>query len=430
MRLKNTVKRLTDNEFLFTILTKIFAVAIGLVASSFSNRFLGPDLKGELGRISSLLSVIAVIANFGLYQPYPYYKHSREPEVEPKFLRIFSLQFLLYMTLGLVGFFLFDRQDFKAVCLLAPVQVLANQLSFVIMVENVRFKNVIFMTARITNTLVIIIAYFTLQRTIMVSLILVAIGDLITIALTFWKLRIRVNPFKADLKFAARIIPFGLVAMMTTLMVTINYRVDTLMMGYLYGIPDAEIGFYTLGVSLSEYAWLIPDAFREVLFSHTAKSDDIGEVTMSLKINLYLSLLMIAGILILGRPVIWLLSGAEFMPAFPVTVLLMAGIIPMGYFKIIGTLLQSRGRQNIYLAMLTGSVVANIIANALMIPVLGKMGAALASVLSYSVAGLLFLIYYCRVYKISLRSVFLLSADERRAIRGKLGRIPRRLHRT
>lgn len=30
------------------------------------------------------------------------------------------------------------------------------------------------------------------------------------------------------------------------------------MMGYMYHIPDAEIGFYSLGVSLSEYGWLIP----------------------------------------------------------------------------------------------------------------------------------------------------------------------------
>ena len=88
--------------------------------------------------------------------------------------------------------------------------------------------------------------------------------------------------------------------MITTLMLTLNYRVDTLMMGYLYHIPDTEIGFYSLGVSLSEYGWLIPDAFREVLFSRTAKDDAIEEVTMSMKVNFYLTLLMILGILLLG----------------------------------------------------------------------------------------------------------------------------------
>ena len=149
--------------------------------------------------------------------------------------------------------------------------------------------------------------------------------------------------------------------MVTTLMLTLNYRVDTLMMGYLYHIPDTEIGFYSLGVSLSEYGWLIPDAFREVLFSRTAKDDAIEEVTMSMKVNFYLTLLMILGILLLGRPVIRILAGAEYLPAYPVTVMLIAGIIPMSYFKIIGTLLLAQGKKGVYLGMLSASVLVNIL---------------------------------------------------------------------
>lgn len=160
-------------------------------------------------------------------------------------------------------------------------------------------------------------------------------GDVITVVMALMRMKRMPNPMKADLRFAAKIVPFGFVSMITTLMLTLNYRVDTLMMGYMYHIPDTEIGFYSLGVSLSEYGWLIPDAFREVLFSRTAKDDAIEEVTMSMKVNFYLTLLMILGILVLGRPVIRILAGAEYLPAYPVTVMLIAGIIPMSYFKII-----------------------------------------------------------------------------------------------
>ncbi len=193
--------------------------------------------------------------------------------------------------------------------------------------------------------------------------------------------------------------------MITTLMLTLNYRVDTLMMGYMYHIPDTEIGFYSLGVSLSEYGWLIPDAFREVLFSRTAKDDAIEEVTMSMKVNFYLTLLMILGILVLGRPVIRILAGAEYLPAYPVTVMLIAGIIPMSYFKIIGTLLLAQGKKGVYLGMLSASVAVNILCNMLTIPLWGKMGAAVASVVSYAVAGFVFLGYYLKTYRIPLRTI-------------------------
>ena len=427
MKIKRLLGKLTANDYVFTIFTKIMAVVIGLIASSFSNRFLGPELKGQLGRINSMLSIVAVTANFGLYQPYPYYKRNNEPDVLNKFLRIFLLQFIAYTVIGVTGAVAFNSFELAAVCLLAPIQVLANQLSFMIMVEDVKFKNVIFFTARITNTLVTILAFYTMDRTILVALALIIIGDVITIVFSLARMKRFPNPFKADLRFAMKIIPFGIVSMVTTLMLTLNYRVDTLMMGYMYGISDTEIGYYTLGVSLSEYGWLIPDAFREVLFSRTAKDDALDEVTMSMKVNLYLTLVMIAGILLLGRPVIWLLAGSEYLPAYPVTVLIILGVIPMSYFKIIGTLLLAQGKKMVYLWMLTGSVAVNIICNMITIPLWGKMGAAAASVASYTAAGAMFLAYYVKTCHVPLRDIFLFKKSELEAIRGKLKAIMRRL---
>lgn len=427
MQLKRIVNKITSNDYIYTIFTKIMAVVIGLIASSYSNRFLGPELKGELGQISSMISIVAVTANFGLYQPYPYYKRQNEPDVLDKFLRIFLLQFIIYTVIGVIAAALIDSFALTAVCLIAPIQVLANQLSFMIMVEDVKFKNKIFFTARITNTLITILAFYTMDRTILVSLALVVVGDLITVIMALRRMKRMPNPLRADLRFAAKIVPFGIVSMITTLMVTLNYRIDTLMMGYMFGIPDAEIGFYTLGVSLSEYGWLIPDAFREVLFSRTAKDDAIGEVTMSMKVNLYLTLCMIVGILVLGKPVIWLLAGAEYLPAYPVTVLLIVGIIPMSYFKIIGTLLLAQGKKYTYLGMLTLSVVANIICNTFTIPLWGKMGAAAASVVSYMVAGGCFLVYYLKTYNIPARDVFLFKPEEIARLKGMLLKIRKKL---
>ena len=427
MRLKRIVSKITANDYVYTIFTKIMAVVIGLIASSYSNRFLGPELKGELGQISSMISIVAVTANFGLYQPYPYYKRQGEPDVLSKFLRIFLLQFIVYTVIGAFAATVLNSFALTAVCLIAPIQVLANQLSFMIMVEDVKYKNKIFFTARITNTLITILAFYTMNRTILVSLALVVVGDLITVIMALRRMKQMPNPLRADLRFAAKIVPFGFVSMITTLMITLNYRVDTLMMGYMFGIADAEIGFYALGVSLSEYGWLIPDAFREVLFSRTAKDDAIGEVTMSMKVNLYLTLCMIVGILLLGKPVIWLLAGAEYLPAYPVTVLLIAGIIPMSYFKIIGTLLLAQGKKYTYLGMLTLSVVANIVCNVFTIPLWGKMGAAAASVVSYMVAGGCFLVYYLRSYKIPARDVFLFKPEEIARLKGMLGKVRRKL---
>ena len=87
----------------------------------------------------------------------------------------------------------------------------------------------------------------------------------------------------------------------------------------------------------------------------------------------------------------------------------------------------AQGKKGVYLGMLTGSVVVNIICNCLTIPLFGKMGAALSSVISYAAAGGLFLIYYLRTYQIPARDVFLFKPEEIARLKNMLSRVRRRL---
>ncbi len=417
----NALLRLTRNDYAFTVFTKIAAMVIGVIASAFGARYLGAALKGENGYITALITTVSVIANFGLYQPYPFHKRQQEPDVLGKFLNIFALQFLVYAVIGIVLALCLNSFALVAVCLIAPIQVFANQLSFLVMVEHVRYKNVVFLTARITNTLLIILAFCTLKPMLLVSLGLIVVGNLITVVMVLRKFGRVGNPFKADLGFLRKIWGFGLVAMITTLLLTLNYRLDVMMLKWL-GVMDAQRGFYDLGISLAEYGWVVSDAFREVLFSRTARSDAIADVSFSLRANFYITLLMIAVIALLGRPAIGLVYGAEYLPAFRVTLILLSGILSMSYFKLIGTLLLAQGRKTMYLVMLAVSVLVNIIANWLTIPLWGIEGAAMASVLSYTVAGAVFLIYFVRTYKVRLATLFVFQKGEIPALLAKLRR--------
>ncbi|MEG0767682.1 MAG: polysaccharide biosynthesis C-terminal domain-containing protein, partial [Clostridia bacterium] len=263
----------------------------------------------------------------------------------------------------------------------------------------------------IVNTAFIILAFFTMRPSLLIALAMIVIGDLLTIVLTTRRLRHVGNPFKADLTFLRRIYRFGLVAMITTLLLTLNYRLDELMLKWM-GISGELRGFYRTGVSLAGYGWIISDAFREVLFSRTAKNDAVDDVVFSLKINAYITIFMLAGIALLGKPVIHLLFGAAYLPAYQVTVVLLFGILSMSYFKLIGTLLLAQKKIKMYVATLTASVLMNVVANLLTIPTLGILGAALSSVLSYTLAGVVFLSYFMHTYHIKAKRIFLLNRGD------------------
>ena len=117
-------------------------------------------------------------------------------QVRNKFLRIFLLQFIAYTVIGVIGAVSFHSFELTAVCLLAPIQVLANQLSFMMMVEDVKFKNAIFFTARITNTVITILAFYTMDRTILVALALIVGGDVITVVMALLRRKRMPNPMK------------------------------------------------------------------------------------------------------------------------------------------------------------------------------------------------------------------------------------------
>jgi len=86
----------------------------------------------------------------------------------------------------------------------------------------------------------------------------------------------RLNLINLDFKVASRAIKFGIFPMLSTLLITSNYRVDVIIMKQF--LDYREIGYYIVGVELANKVWLISNAFKEVVFSKTAKKDSIFNV--------------------------------------------------------------------------------------------------------------------------------------------------------
>ena len=66
LNVKGRVRGLVGNDYVFTVMTKIFALLIGFIASAFSKRYLGETLQGQLAQIDAVLTTVAITANFGL----------------------------------------------------------------------------------------------------------------------------------------------------------------------------------------------------------------------------------------------------------------------------------------------------------------------------------------------------------------------------
>lgn len=389
---------LLDNDYVFSVFNKVVSILAGIVTSSLINRFLGPELKGQYSYIVNIVTLVAIIGNLGFYQSYPYSSRQEMENRAQKYLDAFTLQFIVYLTVAAVVGLVTQNATIAVASFLVPMQIMSEQLAMIALVDFIKFRQRMQIVALLVNLLATVLIYLTLQPSVIAALALLYIKDVLFIAVYLVKIKYRPHPFSVRMEFLKYLVEFGIFAMMAAVLNRLNYKLDVLMMERF--LPYSEIGLYTVGIGLAEYAWLIPDAFKNVLFARTAKKNSVQSVVTSIKVNTAIILVILAGVLLLGQYVINFLYGVEYSDAYSVTCIIFLGVPAMMLFKLIGPLYIAEGKQKLYFIILAISVVANAALNLILIPMMGKIGAAFASVGSYLVCGLVFYLKFLRDYHI------------------------------
>lgn len=410
MDIKKKIQILTQNDYIFTLINKVSTIILGLFTSAFINRYAGPALKGEYTILLNYVNIFAVIANLGIYQAYPYYKRKKTPNVLKKFVNIFYYQFFLYLLVFIVALFTIKNSLVITILFILPFSVLTNQLNFTMMVEYIYYRNKVNIILSIIKLILSFLLFFVCPRNIIFLVINLFLYDFILLIFYLVKLKIRISLKYFDKNFIISIVRFGIIPMITSLLINLNYKLDVLMLDKY--VDNDFVGYYAVGVTLAELAWLIPDTFKDVLFAKTSNSDSIDQIVKCLKISFYAILLVILGVISLGKIFIVVMYGKEFIKSYGVTVLLFLGVPAMAWFKIISTLYLAQGKRYFYLISLLISVVLNFVANLIMIPKLSIYGAALASIISYTICGGIFLFDFIRIYKIKIKDVFLINKND------------------
>lgn len=391
---RKIVKSLFAQDYLFSVFSKITGVAIAIVYSAFYNRYLGAVLKGEAAIISNYISLISSFTAFGIYQAYPFYRKKDKEVFYPFVNNVTSLYSLMMLFCLILAFSLPVNVNLKMAVAIVPIQSYIRQINYVVMVEAPRRRNISSIVINVLDLLVVVAFFVFSEATYGLLIAILIIQNLINLVISYCNLKIDRRYLKFDLNQIPRYIKFGLLPMITLFSMTLNYRVDILMLNDLFAISNAEIGVYSVGVALAEKIWLVPDAIKDILMSkltNGAKAEEVAKVTRA---SLAISLLMLLVMVIMGRPVVTWLYGTEFSDAYGILIIMMIGVIGMVFYKMVYVYNIVNGKRGINLLFLGVSAIANIIGNYLLIPIGGIFAAAWASVISYLICGIAFLVYF------------------------------------
>jgi len=169
----------------------------------------------------------------------------------------------------------------------------------------------------------------------------------------------------------------------------LDNRVDTILVGYL--LNPAAVAYYTLGKQISEFV-VAPASSLGVAVSPTYgeqnASDSLDraarlyETTFEYTLAMYLPATV--GVLLVADPAIRVVFGQEYLGAIPVLEVLSVFVLVKALDKITSDGLDYLGRARARAIAKSGASIGNFVLNLLLIPAIGVVGAALATVVTHS----------------------------------------------
>jgi O-antigen/teichoic acid export membrane protein len=213
-----------------------------------------------------------------------------------------------------------------------------------------------------------------------------------------------------------RALRFGLQAWAGNLLQQVNYRFDVIILG---GFATArDVGIYSVALTLTGVAWVLPQALQTVLFPRTAslaESAGLGEISLTeedealaraVRHGVLLTIptgVLVALLLVVGVP---LLYGSSFHETIVLGFILLPGVLALGEAKILGSAIAGRGKPRYALYSSLISMPITVALYFSLIPFAHARGAAVATTVSYLLTSVLTYFFFRKVARIGLRQAF------------------------
>ncbi|WP_010270030.1 oligosaccharide flippase family protein [Paenibacillus senegalensis] len=419
-------------QVMTTIGTRMVVLFGAFLVSVILARLLGPEGKGIITAVLVIPTLVVTIADLGIRQASAYFIGTKAYRYEDI---VSSLIFLWMMTslisIAVVSVILAlqygGKYDWKilAACIMTIPVNLGIQYLRGIMQGRGRIGSInkVEIIKTFLNFTILLLLVWLFGMGVLGAALTQLLMALFTLG---YSIKLLIGEVKIKLRYIhplpLQLIRKGFSFAFALFIIQMNYRVDIVILEYFTNI--SEVGIYSVGTNLSELIWQLPAAVGLILFSRSANSDSAQAAVESTArlIRMVIPFLIVFGLFfwLLAPLLIGLLYGADFAASGIVIRYLLPGILVMVIFKLIHSDLSGRGAPLVSLNVSLIALAVNLVLNLLLIPRMGAIGSAIASSVSYSIAGLSFVWIYARRESIRVRDVLVLNREDWELIKQKL----------
>ncbi len=379
------------SNFTTTVAISIFGMLTGVMVA----RLLGPEGRGELAAAVIWPTAIVGIVGFGQAQSVTYFAgkmRENAGQIMGSALAIGLLQGFLGCVVGwlIIPVVLATQNssviDMSRWCLLVMLAGMGMSYSLFVLQGTSRFLawNVVRFAGPTTYLTVIVIYWlYNVQQPMAVIWAILATSSFQALLGLLWVVRTETVRFASDL--IKPLMQYGGRSWLSSIPIMMNARLDQLVMSVF--IAPAQLGYYAIAVVWAGITLPVSSAIANTAFAHVAgaTTDRDGHATAirAFRYGLFANLIA-AGALCIGTPLLLpMLFGSQFMTSVVPAMLLVAASVFSGMNYIISDSLRGMNRP-IAPAIAEGlGLLMTGLCLAILLPILGIVGAALASLLSY-----------------------------------------------
>jgi O-antigen/teichoic acid export membrane protein len=390
---------------------KIVVFGLGLMTTVVVSRLLGPTGKGAYVAVTALPAMLGAIGTFGLPGAINYYS-ARGASVS----RLLRSSIVFVAVIAAVSVAVLWRtlpwlessvlraapDDMLRVILIAiPAGMLASFVGTILYGRNEVKLYTSIMIGQSIATLVILVLFVGVLRlgvpgAVWGSVTISCLGALAVLAAVRHVGRRHPEGTPAS---ARSLMSYGLRAYPAGITGYFNYRADTFLIQALMLNAAGPLGLYSMAVTMAELIFYIPDSVTTIFLPTVAGSTPeeadaklgrVSRLTMLVTVSCSLALVPAAWI---GLHLV-LPGFVDCMPAFLV---LLPGVVSLSLGKVLTTYLAGRGRPGVISIGAGVTLVLNLVANIFLIPAYGIVGAAAASLISYTAMTAMMLVVACRL---------------------------------
>jgi O-antigen/teichoic acid export membrane protein len=200
------------------------------------------------------------------------------------------------------------------------------------------------------------------------------------------------------------LIRYGFKSNYDNILETLNYRAGIYFL-FWFGFTNA-VGELSNSIALAEGTWIISNSLALVLYAHSLQSDDLREqqkLTLTYAKICFLGTSVALFVLISIPDSIYVfLFGNNFQDLVLYISILAPGVAFLATSNVIGHFLAAKGDYKANNLRSTLGFVLVVVLLFLLIPILGKKGAAIATSLSYFISSLYLIFYFFRNSSVTL----------------------------